>query len=229
MVRDNIVIFKGKKDGLVIVIDKDVEFLELEEALRAKVKDAGRFFGGAKMSIVFEGRILSESEETKLLDIIIKEANLNVSFVKETEPKPGQQRRALEKKQERRSGNCNPSLHTMFNPNEHMVTIHKGALRSGKSIRYHGSVMVLGDVNPGSEIIAEGSIIVLGAIKGMVHAGCMGDTESFVAALSLMPIQLRIADRATYIPGEMIKRSKKNLVPSYAYIEDGQIYIAALQ
>ena len=228
MVHDNIVIFKGKKDGLVIVLDKDAEFGELIETLSVKVKSAGKFFGGAKMSIVFEGRALSETEEMQLLDIIIKKANLNVSFVKETDPEPAPPKREPEKKRERHY-EFPPALPGLFNPNEHMVTIHKGALRSGKSIRYAGSVMVLGDVNPGSEIIAEGSIVVLGTVKGMVHAGCMGDTESFVAALSLTPVQLRIADRATYIPDDMIKKSKKNKTPSYAYIEDGQIYIAPLE
>ena len=224
MIRDNIVIFKGKKDGLVIVLDKNAEFDELSEALRIKVKDAGRFFGGAKMSITFEGRVLSEDDEAELLDIIIKEANLNVSFVKESE-----QKRHPEKRREKHAVEKSFSLASMFDPNEHMVKIHKGALRSGKSIRYTGSVIVLGDVNPGSEIIAEGSIIVLGAVKGMVHAGCMGDMESFVAALSLTPIQLRIADRATYIPEDLLKKGKKNQAPSYAYIEDGQIFIVPLE
>jgi septum site-determining protein MinC len=222
MVRDNIVIFKGKKDGLVIVLDKDAKFAELADALRAKIKDAGRFFGGAKTSIVFEGRELSTAEEQQLLDIIIKEANLNVSFVKE----PAPEQKPPEKMRQQRLEDILPPT---FNPHEHMLTIHRGALRSGKSIRYAGSVLVLGDVNPGSEIIAEGSIIVLGTVKGVVHAGCMGDNESFVAALNLTPVQLRIADRATYIPEDMIKKGKKNKMPSYAYIEDGQIYIAPLE
>jgi len=224
MIRDNIVIFKGKKDGLVIVLDKGTEFGELVDALRIKVRDAGRFFGGAKMSIVFEGRTLSETEEAELLDIIVKEANLNVSFVKETE-----QKTSPEKRREKRTADIALSPASMFDPNEHIVKIHKGALRSGKSIRHAGSVIVLGDVNPGSEIIAEGSIVVLGTIKGMVHAGCMGDTESFVAALRLTPIQLRIADRATYIPEDILKKGKKNQAPSYAYIEDGQIFIVPLE
>ena len=222
MVHDNIVIFKGKKDGLMIVLDKNVEFNELMEALRIKVRDAGKFFGGAKMSIVFNGRALTETEEAALLDIIVKEANLNVSFVKT-------EHELISQKFDRKNKNFGNGLSDIFDPNEHMVIIHKGALRSGKSIRYSGSVMVLGDVNPGSEIIAEGSIVVLGAVKGMVHAGCMGDTESFVAALNLTPIQLRIANRATYIPDEMVNKSKKNQTPSYAYIEDGQIYIVPLE
>jgi septum site-determining protein MinC len=220
MIHDNIVIFKGKKDGLVIALDKDANFDDLVETLSVKVKSAGKFFGGAKMSIVFEGRTLSEAEETQLLDIIIEEANLNVSFVKESIPNPEQPK--PEQKSRR-------SLGLAFNPHEHMATIHKGALRSGKSIRYAGSVMVLGDANPGSEIVAEGSIVVLGTVKGMVHAGCMGNTGAFVAALSLLPVQLRIAGLATYIPDEMIKESKKNKMPSYAYIEEGQIYISPLE
>jgi septum site-determining protein MinC len=226
MVHDNIVIFKGKKDGLAIVLDKDAEFTELTDALCAKVKDAGRFFGGAKMSVTFEGRKLSEDEEAELLDIVIREANLNVSFVKEPIPTGHP---ASEKTERMRQQRLEDILPPKFNPYEHMLTIHKGALRSGKSIRYPGSVLVLGDVNPGAEIIAEGSIIILGTVKGVVHAGCMGDNESFVAALNLTPVQLRISDRATYIPEDMIKKGKKNKMPSYAYIEEGQIYIAPLE
>ncbi|MCL2698958.1 MAG: septum site-determining protein MinC [Defluviitaleaceae bacterium] len=227
MVHDNIVIFKGKKDGLAIILDRDAGFAELADALSAKVKDAGRFFGGAKMSMAFEGRELSDAEETQLLDIIIKEANLNVSFVKEPVAEPRE--RPPEKIERMRQQRLEDIMPPKFNPHEHMLTIHKSSLRSGMSIRYPGSVLVLGGVNAGAEIIAEGSIIVLGTVKGVVHAGCMGDTESFVAALSLMPVQLRIADRVTVIPEEMIKKGKKNKMPSYAYFENGQIYIAPLE
>jgi len=81
-------------------------------------------------------------------------------------------------------------------------------------------------VNPGGEIIAEGSVIVLGALKGMVHAGCGGDRSRFVFALKFAPTQLRIADTITYIPPEMFK--KEMAVASYAYAEEGQIFIKQL-
>jgi septum site-determining protein MinC len=66
-------------------------------------------------------------------------------------------------------------------------------VRSGQDIVYAGNVIVFGDVNPGAVIKAKGFVLVLGDLRGMVHAGAEGDEKAWVAALRLQPIQLRIA------------------------------------
>jgi len=114
----------------------------------------------------------------------------------------------------------------VFDILEHNTKFQHGSLRSGQIIRYRGSVVVLGDVNPGAEILAEGNVIVLGNLKGLVHAGCMGNPKCFICAINLTPSQLRIADKITYMPGDA-----KNVwggTPQYAFISDGQIYISPL-
>ncbi len=73
-------------------------------------------------------------------------------------------------------------------------------LRSGQNISYDGNIVVLGDVNPGAEIIASGHILVMGALRGVVHAGATGDESSTVTALSLNPTQLRISSHITRPP-----------------------------
>ncbi|MEX2355999.1 MAG: septum site-determining protein MinC [Thermaerobacterales bacterium] len=65
-------------------------------------------------------------------------------------------------------------------------------IRSGQRVAYQGSVVILGDVNPGAEIIATGDIVVVGALRGLAHAGARGHTGAVVAALDLRPVQLRI-------------------------------------
>ena len=91
------------------------------------------------------------------------------------------------------------------------------------------AVVIAGDVNPGSEIIAHGNIIVLGALKGTAHAGAGGDNNCFVSALVLQPTHLRIADIYTYLPPERESRGKKlELQPEWAYIQDNELYIALL-
>jgi septum site-determining protein MinC len=70
-------------------------------------------------------------------------------------------------------------------------TVHR-TLRSGTVIRFDGDVTVFGDVNPGAQIVASGNVVVLGALKGQVHAGCEGDPKAFVLALDLQPTQVRI-------------------------------------
>lgn len=73
-------------------------------------------------------------------------------------------------------------------------------LRSGQSIRYPGHVVIMGDVNPGAEVIAGGNIIVMGSLRGVAHAGAGGYEGALVAAFRLNPSQLRIANHFTRAP-----------------------------
>lgn len=95
-------------------------------------------------------------------------------------------------------------------------------LRSGQSIVYDGNVVVLGDVNPGAEIVASASVIVMGALRGVVHAGATGNTDSVVTAFRLKPTQLRIADQITRAPDEDLDSPD---VPEIARIRDGVVTI----
>jgi septum site-determining protein MinC len=70
---------------------------------------------------------------------------------------------------------------------------YRGTLRGGQSLQQVGNIVVVGDVNPGAELVATGDIVVFGALRGTAHAGAQGDRAARVAALELMPTQLRIA------------------------------------
>ncbi len=113
-----------------------------------------------------------------------------------------------------------------FSMTEHTAKFHKGNLRNGMSLEYDGSLIILGDVNAGAEVKATGNILILGALKGIAHAGCKGSTEAFVFALNLIPVQLRIGNIITRFPdGD----SKVNRKPEYAYVEDGKIYVSPFE
>ena len=73
-------------------------------------------------------------------------------------------------------------------------------LRSGQNLHYDGNVVVMGDVNPGAEIVASGHVLVMGSLRGLVHAGATGEEEATVTALHLAPTQLRIASHITRPP-----------------------------
>lgn len=95
-------------------------------------------------------------------------------------------------------------------------------VRSGQSINYPGHVVIMGDVNPGGEIVAGGDIVVFGSLRGVAHAGALGDSNAVVVALCLSPTQLRIATHITRAPdGEEIKPRQ----PEVASINDGAIVI----
>jgi septum site-determining protein MinC len=73
------------------------------------------------------------------------------------------------------------------------LLVHRGTLRSGDHLQTEGTVLLLGDVNPGARISAGGHVLVWGRLRGIAHAGCNGDTEARIVALQLRPLQLRIA------------------------------------
>jgi len=102
-------------------------------------------------------------------------------------------------------------------PGEEAILIER-TLRSGHSVRYPGHVIVLGDINPGAEVVAGGHVIVWGRLRGMVHAGAEGDEHAVVCALDLTPTQLRIAGHISISPA---RKGKPR--PEMALVRDDQL------
>lgn len=91
-------------------------------------------------------------------------------------------------------------------------------LRSGHNINFFGHVIVIGDVNPGAEIVAGGNIVVWGRLRGTVHAGVDGDQNAVICALDMSPTQLRIADQISIMPAQ-----KKKKEPEIARLVNNQV------
>ena len=107
---------------------------------------------------------------------------------------------------------------------QEMVVVNK-TLRGGQEIRTKSSVLVCGNVNPGAQIIAGGSIDIRGTCRGMVHAGAYGDSTAFIIADHLMPTQIRISNLIARSPDEMEKTDRAER----ASIKDGQIVIEPIE
>ncbi len=220
---ENIVVFKGKKSGITIILDDSADFSALKDVFIKKLDNAKKFFSGAKSSVSFQGRSLSENEEAELLAILKERSELVISDIK-SEPKekieqPFTASSMNEESVKRFKSRFFEELGRVEN-----TFYYSGSVRSGQSLRYNGSVVIIGDVNPGAEVIADGSVIILGSAKGSIHAGCGGTQNAFVAAIRLTPIQLRISDVITSIP---VNGDSKSMA-SYAYFKDGKIYVEML-
>jgi septum site-determining protein MinC len=90
-------------------------------------------------------------------------------------------------------------------------------------VNFDGNLVVIGDVNPGGEVVAAGNVVVMGSLRGIVHAGADGNKEAIVAAFNLQPTQLRIADVITRSPDD--KDSRNPAVPELAFVKDDMVYI----
>lgn len=111
---------------------------------------------------------------------------------------------------------------------EQSAFLVRRTLRSGQSLRYAGHVVVMGDVNPGAEVVAGGDVIVWGRLRGIVHAGAGGDDEARVWALALTPTQLRINRLIARAPSARPDQASANTVtPEVAFVHDGQIVVEA--
>ncbi|MBP0001889.1 MAG: septum site-determining protein MinC [Cyanobacteria bacterium SID2] len=96
-------------------------------------------------------------------------------------------------------------------------------LRSGTEIRHPGTVVLIGDVNPGGAVIAEGDILIWGRLRGVAHAGATGNRQSLIMALQMEPTQLRIADAIARAPSDKLDR----YYPEVAYVTSQGIRISS--
>jgi septum site-determining protein MinC len=210
------VIIKSNKYGLIVILDSELEFGALKKEVTEKFSSSAKFFGEAQMSICFQGRKLSLDEEMELVDTISHSCKIQiVSIVDENELTEKAMRQATAKQQEQVD---------LMNLQD--GRFYKGTLRSGQVLESETSIIILGDVNPGARVISKGNIVVLGTLKGNAYVGAAGNEATFVAALVMEPMQIRIGDVIARCADESPVRKKKSEdVPKIAYVEDGNIYI----
>lgn len=118
------------------------------------------------------------------------------------------------------------SLSTANKPPNPQVLMMKQTLRSGQRVCHKGHLVIIGDVNPGAEIVADGDITVWGALRGMAHAGASGNTQAEIRALKFEPIQLRIAQAIARSPDRSKLSGITSAGPETARVIDGKIRIA---
>jgi len=210
---NNSVIIKGNKYGIVVILDDTLDFEELKKNIAERFSESSKFFGDAKMAISFEGRKLSIDEQRDILDVIAQNSSLHIVCVMDQD--------------EEQEEKCRKSLEDkLMELSNRTGQFYKGTLRSGTVAEFETSVIIMGDVNNGARVVSKGNIIVLGALKGTACAGATGNTNAFVVALDMCPLQIRIADSIARSPDNPQKDAVKEA--KIAFLEEGNIYIEPL-
>jgi septum site-determining protein MinC len=208
--------FKGTKEGVTIYCLENVDFNDILVDLVDRLQQRAAFFGTAQVLVDIGSRELTQEETEQLVNIIQENSQLVLKGIQTTDLRPPALSSA------KRRGQTDDLNLEGFKEGRSMVI--KRTLRSGQAIHFPGIVIVLGDVNPGAEIVAEGDIFVYGTLRGIAHAGAGGDRSASVVALRLAPTQLRIADIISRAPDD----SSLPEQPEYAYIDDNRIMIATI-
>ena len=210
------VVIKANNYGLMIILDPDLECEELLKAVGDKFKESAKFFGNADMAVAFDGRKLSADEEESIIQTILKNSSIHIICTIDNDPVREAQ---FKKKLEQISISEDTSL----------TKIHKGYFRSGQMMEFDTGVVIIGDINPGAKVLAKGSIVVLGALKGEAEAGVGGNDDAFIIALDMNPIQLRIGSKIARCADNLAVGSKsKCLSPQVAFVENDNICIEDL-
>lgn len=221
------VVIKSNKFGINLVLDKNIPFVELKKAIVEKFKESEKFFKNAKLAISFEGRKLSQEEERQVIDLITENTTIEIICVLDRDPgREEEMKRQIDAYYELVESGYESAL-------ENKGEFYKGTLRSGQILESEASVTVIGDVNPGAKVISQGNIVILGALKGNACAGSAGNSECFIIALDMNPIQIQIGNVLAKSPDEKkptrhFRRKEKTaaaIEPQIATSKDGMIYI----
>lgn len=213
---ENLVVFKGSVDGITVVLDENVSFNELLDNFEAKLESSKKFFSGAKVNMRFKGRKLSKDQQDALMNLLSHQNILNVAFIHEFEQSSSAKREDYLKWL---------SLE-MEKPNVSLTKYHYGIVRSGQHIDFSGSVIVIGDINPGGLITAGGNVIIMGALNGKVHAGLDEQFKNpFILATHMHPMQIGIRHVIAQSPEDEGVSRTKDPIPQIAYVNDDQIYV----
>ena len=200
----NCVSINLKKDKIVIKLNEDTKQEELVECLKKKLPELKKLYKDEKTPINVTGKVLKNKEIEEIQNIIKEKIDVEIEF---DSPKT-------------------LGLHGIKKTFEKEIAIsetkfHRGSLRSGQKLESEGSIVIIGDVNSGAEVMASDNIIVLGSLRGLAHAGAKGNKQAIIAAGLIDTVQIRIANIVQEIDRDEEPLHKQ----SYVSVVDDEIVI----
>ena len=193
-----------KKEVVLIKIDDEAPHRKILSELNKKVKELKKMYQEEKTPIRVTGKVLTNKELEEVKKIIKREIDVEINFDTPT----------------------TLGLHSITRSYKRDVgksetTFHRGSLRSGQKIEVEGSIVVIGDVNSGAEVIAADNIAVIGNLRGLAHAGAKGNKDAVIAASSLDVVQIRISN----IVREIDREEECIINHAFVYVDEDKIVI----
>jgi septum site-determining protein MinC len=211
---------KGTGTGLVITLGDGPLQAVLEE-METHLNARASFFVGGRVALRVGERPLS-LEQLEAIGTALEEMGVSLWAVESEHPATLAAVRELGLETELRPPPATvPSREETVPLQEMQGIVVRRTLRSGQTLYHPGHITLLGDVNPGAEIVAGGDIIVWGKLLGTAHAGAMGDNGAVICALQLAPSQIRIGTFIARSP----EKSRRPKVPEMASIQEEGIVV----
>ena len=209
----NAVVIKSSKAGMTVILDPELPFGELLDAIGKKFSESARFWGSVQMTLTLEGRDLTAAQEFAIVDTITKNSQIEVLCLLDTDAE--------------RIERCEKALNDkLMELNSQTGQFYRGTLKRGDCLESEASIVIIGNVDHGARVTAKGNVIVLGELKGTVTAGVSGNPQAVVMALDMAPLQIRIGDMSSRF-NERNKLLGRG--PMIALAEDGAIVMRSLK
>jgi len=230
---------KGYRHGLLIVFNDAAQtpwFAHLRE-LEAKLDATPHFFRGSSVAFDVKDATLDEEDLRRAIDVLrTREIKLWAVISQNAETCARVRSLGLADRLTTTAvARCAPEqpAHPSEGAKNHPSPSGEGGdglfvrrrIRSGQILRHPGHIVIMGDVNPGAQIIAGGDIIVWGRLNGAAHAGALGNPKAVVCALEMSPTCVRIAE-AVYIPRALERGQRKKRVAQIALLKEQEIIFA---
>jgi len=212
---------KGDRQGLRLYLDEEAPFEEILAGLERQLRRGEGFFRGSSLMVDVGNRELNREEVLALAALLEKWGVELRALGTDNRQSRGAIREAGLRSVPSSAAPAAPAEAPQRPSASADALFITRTVRSGQSFRHHGAVTVVGDVNPGAEVIAGGDVVVWGRLRGFVHAGAIGDEQAIVCALELSPTQLRIAGLVSRPPEE----APPSTGPEVAHIEGGRIVV----
>lgn len=211
---DRLVTIKSARSGLELYLDSEVPFAELLDALRDKFKNSAHFFQGAQMAVTFLNRNLNPYEEQQIINLITEITKIDIVCI-------------LDKNPENEFRYRNIVENTINGMYRREGQFYRGTLGKRQVIESDSSIVILGNVELGARVISKGSVVVVGDLRGTVHAGAAGDRNAYVVALTMKPKELKIGD--VVARRQIIYQESLSIRgPKIAIVEGNKIYLDPL-
>lgn len=194
-----------RKDEIIIRLSDKADQEEIIASLKRKLPELKKLYQKEKTPMLITGKILKNREINEIQDLIKKSIDVQIEF--ESPKVLGLY--GIKKVYHQDIENSETKFHT-------------GSIRSGQRLEYEGSLVIIGDVNSGAEVIAGENIVVLGALRGLAHAGAKGNKDAIIAANKIESAQIRISN----LIQEIVKDEEEyNIAKTYAYIDKDKIIV----
>ena len=213
------VTIKGTSDGLVIALGEG-PLDEVLSEMKTRLDSGASFFVGGRVALRVGDRSLSKEQLVKI-GAALEGSGVTLWAVQSDHP--ATQNAAQEMGLETTFRAASPAIPVPEQARlEDLpgIVVH-GTLRSGQALHHTGHITLIGDANPGSELVAGGDVLVWGKLRGTVHAGAIGDDGAVICALQLSPSQIRIGSHIARAPAAPSERgSRLQVAPEIARVQE---------